>query len=449
MRRLLAPLLLLPLLLGAAAQPGPSPTPGPGTLTVTGADSGRTVTLHPGDLLDVRLDALSDGAWRGVEGLESGTATLQLLSLRTGLQAPLTARLRALAPQAEPQALRAAGDHPCSYAPTPCARPDETWSLSVVVADGPVQSGDTACTQAARPTASAAPGSVTLDAGDDGRTVTVPQDGLLSVQLDGCAAPYARAPRGSRPLYRVLASVDRSRGTVDAVFRPQGTGGADVGAGYDAPCLHTTPSCALAQRAYAVQVEVGPPQQQPPAPSCAPVTLTGPGRAIAGDPVVLGGSTAPGSTVEVLFRRRGEQGFAVRRTLIAGDDGRFATTWRAVDDHRWYARTGTGCTSAPGLTQAVPVVTGPAVVRPGATVVLRVAAPSGTLTRVFLRGAGQAFTARRTLTGPGTVTYRATSDQRWYAATSVRAGPRRPHAGPLSSSPRAQAARHPAVLPAA
>ena len=547
MRRLLPPLLLLPLLLGVAAPPAaaqaPSPSPAPSSApspspspapsptqavsTVTLADDGRTVRLRPGQRLQVSLAPTSGAVW---QGLERGAPTLHLLAYATGEQQGLSASLQALSPgrfggssEVRPQELRAELVQRCTASSPACPAAPRTWSVQVVVEDGPTDTSDVACTPTSRPTASAAPGTVVLTEDDDGRTVTVPRDGFVVVQLDSrCTGTDWTPPRADAPLFRESARVERSRGQVDASFRPQATGTSRVTAAVDARCLHRTDAagngtCAVVQRAYSVTVQVA----AAPSPSptvCAKPVYEGfgvtPDRIAAGDPVALEGgfrdlckeesqetekqftllsrvgsgeerveqapraryfraelrpretttyrlvmdgrqvgqprtvvvdrvsgsclgavslggpstatpgaradlggySATPGATVRVLFKRYGAPGYTVRRTVTAASDGRFRVSFVVADDHRWYAATDR-CDSPAGLTRARPRITGPAVVRRGETVTLRVEAVRGVRTTVFFRGAGEAFTARRTLTGPGTVTYTATRDQRWYAQT--------------------------------
>lgn len=413
--------------------PPPSPTPvasaPPATRTVTLADDGATVRLRPGDVLDVRLPAPTDGAWRGVEGLETGTATLHLVALRSARQQELTASLQALSAgryggstQVRPQRLRAEEELPCSAGVPACAAVGRGWSVDVVVEDGPPVTTALPCTPIAYAIASPAPGSAVLFRNDDGRTVQVDPSGTVSAYLGSCEEPALLPPRATPPLFRESVQVDRRNGTVNASFRPQTTGRAQLSSAYDARCLHRTDAagdgeCAVTAQVFAVTVDVltapGPP------PACDRLSLTGPSRVAAGAEVPLVGSGAtPGAEVQVLFRRRGATQFEVRRTLVADAQGAFRTRFAATDDHRWAAAS-RGCLTPAGLTQAAPVVTGPAVVPRGSTITLRVLAAQGVRTYVFFRGAGEPFSARRLLTGPGTVTYTATRDQRYYALTGA------------------------------
>ncbi|MCW2777932.1 MAG: hypothetical protein JWN17_1657 [Frankiales bacterium] len=139
-----------------------------------------------------------------------------------------------------------------------------------------------------------------------------------------------------------------------------------------------------------------------------------------GRTISLGGSSPDTGTVRILFRKRGQDRFTVRRT-IATPDHAFRTSFVVDDDYRWAAQTDR-CDSAQGTTQAVPVVTGPARVHRGDTVRLTVKAPVGARTLLFFRGPGEPYAPRRVFTGPGTTTYVATTDQRYYPRTSSTQG---------------------------
>ncbi len=502
---------------GVASAQDPPPTRP--ALQLTDADDGRTVHVAPGVRVLVRLAAPGSGdVWRG---LEDGGPTLHVVRYSTS-GSGLEVDLDALDARPEPQGLTAYADAACFHAEPACARPGRVWRASIVVDAGPTDPSDLACTTYARPSASAAPGTVYAAAEDDGRTVRVPRDGRLVLFLDGCAEPSWALPSADRALVRTSADLDRQRGAVSAVFVPQASGTATVTAGADARCLHRTTPCSVAARAFTLTVEVTPASSPSPHPcakpvfegvtlsplrvaagdpvsvqggrrdlcveesqepereftllarseggpesvveqrrarffrsevrpgatttyrllmdgsevgsrpqdttvvvdrvsgSCANLRLGGPARTAAGSPAVLTGSTPDSGTVRVFFRRH-NQPYSLRRTLTPGPDGRFTTSFSVTADHRWYASTDR-CDTVPGLTQAVPVVLGPARVRRGDTVTLRVLAPTDVRTVLFFRGAGQTFTPRRAFRGPGTTTYVATSDQRYYPATPSTTG---------------------------
>lgn len=128
----------------------------------------------------------------------------------------------------------------------------------------------------------------------------------------------------------------------------------------------------------------------------APLRLSGPLLARTGTTVAVTGAAPPGSTVLLYFKRRGststspgaQPGFTLQRTLAVGGDGRFATTYPAGDDHRYYAQVGSS-TSADVLTQVQPTFAGPStrVVRPGSAVTISGRGMPGTrLDLRFVRG---------------------------------------------------------------
>ena len=80
-------------------------------------------------------------------------------------------------------------------------------------------------------------------------------------------------------------------------------------------------------------------------------TVTAASAVPRGTPVTISGTARPGATVSVLFRRDGAPSlavggrrdrdlptFRVGRTVTAGPDGRWATSFAPVVQHRWYAR---------------------------------------------------------------------------------------------------------------
>ncbi|HEU5270685.1 MAG TPA: fibronectin type III domain-containing protein [Jatrophihabitans sp.] len=74
--------------------------------------------------------------------------------------------------------------------------------------------------------------------------------------------------------------------------------------------------------------------------------------------VPISGTAPPGSTVGIFFHRRGQVGYTQRRSLVVGADGRFSTSYVAVDAMRYYAAIGSAA-SASVLTMIRPVVNGP------------------------------------------------------------------------------------------
>lgn len=160
--------------------------------------------------------------------------------------------------------------------------------------------------------------------------------------------------------------------------------------------------------------------------SCAgAVSLTAPATVPVGGFVRVAG-TAPGvETVNVLFRKRGQTVFQVRRTLTPAADGAFSTTFRADDDYRLYAASAR-CDSPPALVLATPTISGPATAARNSTVTLSVRGAAGQPVKVYFRRAGTtAFVLGRIGTvaanGTYTTTYRATADYRYYAATGPEA----------------------------
>ncbi|GAC1439859.1 MAG: hypothetical protein NVSMB55_02550 [Mycobacteriales bacterium] len=119
--------------------------------------------------------------------------------------------------------------------------------------------------------------------------------------------------------------------------------------------------------------------------SNAPVTVDGPAvRPVAyGSAVGITGTAPAGATVAIYFHRAGENGFFQRRTLQADSAGRFSTSYLATDDYRYYAKVGS-TTSEGVLTQAGPVVGGPAVRTAASSSVVTIAGHASPGTTVYL-----------------------------------------------------------------
>ena len=154
--------------------------------------------------------------------------------------------------------------------------------------------------------------------------------------------------------------------------------------------------------------------------SCAGVlTLSGPGTVVTGAAARLEGTAPDTATVNILFRKRGQTAFQVRRAITPRADRTFSVAYIADDDYRLYA-SGSRCDSPSVLVQATPVITGPASVAKGSTVALLVRAPAGLPVKVYLHRAGTVgYQLARAGTvdssGRYTATYRATADYRYYS----------------------------------
>lgn len=150
------------------------------------------------------------------------------------------------------------------------------------------------------------------------------------------------------------------------------------------------------------------------------LSLTAPALVPVGGQVVVNGRGSDTSTVSIAFRKRGQTGYTIRRTLTpSGPDNTFSTSYTADDDYRLYALTGR-CESPSVLVQAAPTVSGPPTARRDSTVTLSVRAAAGQAVQIAFRRQGQsAFQVRRTGTadarGLFTTTYVADTDYRYRA----------------------------------
>ncbi len=94
-------------------------------------------------------------------------------------------------------------------------------------------------------------------------------------------------------------------------------------------------------------------------PSSVPFVLVAPvSTVLVGHSVTVTGRAPAGSTVQLYFRSRGQAGFVLRRTLTAGSDNLFSTSYVAHDDCAYYAMLGS-MTTPTVLTKAAPTVVGP------------------------------------------------------------------------------------------
>lgn len=190
--------------------------------------------------------------------------------------------------------------------------------------------------------------------------------------------------------------------------------------------MRTAAIAALCSASCLLPATPGLAQAPSPHPSSTPQTNIGgtgaldvPDSVPTGSTVTVSGSTADPGTVRVLFRKRGQSRFSVRRTLTPDGDGRFSTRYVADDDYRLYAETDRS-RSPLELVVARPVVEAPATVRPGSAVPVTVRAAAGTVVSLSFRRQGQStFSVRRTGTtdsgGRFRTTFRADADHRSYA----------------------------------
>ncbi|MCU1691610.1 MAG: hypothetical protein JWM64_701 [Frankiales bacterium] len=380
----------------AACTPAPraQPSPSPGAVYVTSADDGATVRMPRDGTVFVQLDGAC-----GTPSWTPPTASGPLFRTSAGLDrtvATVDGAFRATATGTA--TVSASSDARCLHTVPSCAVVQRAFTVTVEVSASPAQP----CTRPAATTAfEVSPGRVA--AGDAVRV----SGGHRDLCDDAAPEPVHDFRLLATPQGGAEREVRAVRATwfVDETLRPDRTTSYRL-------FMDGRPLEPFGSATVTVDRVSG---------SCTGLVLRGPARAAAGSVVTPSGAAPDTGTVTVLFRRRGEASFTARRTLVPGPDGRISTTFSATDDHRWYASTAR-CDSAPGLTQAVPVVTGPAVVRRGQTVTLRVLAPVGVRTLLFFRGPGEPFSPRRTFTGPGTTTYVATVDQRYYPRTPSTQG---------------------------
>jgi hypothetical protein len=143
--------------------------------------------------------------------------------------------------------------------------------------------------------------------------------------------------------------------------------------------------------------------------------------------VPISGTAPAGATVGIFFHRRGEVGYHQGRTLTAGANGAFSTSYVATDDYRYYAAIGNAA-SASVLTQIRPTVNGPAarIVKRNATYTITGTSIPGTTVTIHFHRAGTAandysILRKVSVAGNGTWAkpYVATIDYRLYVTSDV------------------------------
>ncbi len=325
LRRTSVAALTVALVAAAGTGPASAQEAAPAPVRVTEADSGRTVTLVPGQELEVSLTATDGEQWQGPATL----GPLYLVDYREG-SGPTTARLQALTPGSA--RLTARTDRPCSHSGEPCAQGFSQWTLDVQVGQGPAASGAYDCF--AMPQPSPAPGQVIVDGGGSDQRVTVQQGATVRVYLRGCSDPYT-VPTAGMPLFRESASY-RANGVNDTVFRALGLGTTQITAQTDPSCFHSAMRCARPSALFSVEVEVVPAS---PDSQCAVPTTVGLDRTtvVATGEAVATVRAAAGTVVDLLAYTRPSTTYRAVRTGTVGSDGTVRFSLRAPANTRLYA----------------------------------------------------------------------------------------------------------------
>jgi hypothetical protein len=395
------------------------PAPPVGTeVVLTLADSGRTVTLALGQRLRVELQS-SGGLWPDIAADITAGSALHRYRFDV-LQDRSVAGFTALSPTSGEQ-VAAMSDASCLHSQPACAIPQRQWQVTVVVENRPDASPtpSPSCTRTSLPPVPY--DVVVLDEASDSSTVTVKLGQSIDVVFGGCSsdADWAAA-KATGPLFRERASANNPGGAT-SWFRAVAAGTTDISATRDAPCLHEASPCAVDPHTWRVTVQVVDPGRCEMTNAVVSGSTTTYATGVpAGTTVRLHGHVRPGATVQVWFQPYGARAFEPRRELVADGDGAFETTFRPVVDQRWYATSGQ-CSTPPGRTTVLPVVTGPRSVGRGSTVPVVVRGPAGQPVALYMHGPGGSYALRRTgrldASGVWRTSYAAHADQRYYAAT--------------------------------
>ena len=156
------------------------------------------------------------------------------------------------------------------------------------------------------------------------------------------------------------------------------------------------------------------------------VTISGPAFAQLNTSVKLTGTAGPNAIVNVWFHKFYTDDYTNRRRLHANSSGKWATTYNANNDYRYYATSG-GRTSTHGLTQIKPFTVGPSLVNKGSIVtIVGTTRPNMKIHVWFKKKNVPGYTVRRTLTatagGRWMTSYVANTDYRYYATNTANPG---------------------------
>ncbi|BEP14601.1 hypothetical protein acdb102_29120 [Acidothermaceae bacterium B102] len=124
-----------------------------------------------------------------------------------------------------------------------------------------------------------------------------------------------------------------------------------------------------------------------------PPLVSGPATAGYGAAVRVTGRATPGQTVTLFLHKRGAVGYRSAATAVAGLDGRWAMSYLADEDYRWYVTAVSG-RSKTVTTTIRPVAAAVPSARRGAHVRLHGTAVPGQVVTVFLASSGVRWTAR-------------------------------------------------------
>lgn len=399
-----------------AASPSPSPATPTATIVLTNADDGRTLTLAAGTEVEIDLTPPRSGdVWSPV-GDQRRNPVHDVTTDANGL----TQHIRVNATDS----LVSKTDTACAHDATPCSITPQSWRVDVTVPSGPVPDNpaEAACSGTA-PTSS--PGTRVVTASDSGRGVTVHQgDTVLAASRCAGGDPVTAAGAGTQ-LFRTRIAGSGGMHSVDTSFIAASTGRTDLQWQTIAQCQPSQGQIYCYGRPdllLRVTVTVVPANQpiDPADDQC--VQSLNPANfayaSLPGNTVHLAGQADPGATVRIYFRRYDQTSFILRRTLVADSAGHVSTTYVADAPYRFYAAAGTVCQTREDHSDLKPGITGPATVRRGSTITLRVVGQPGSTIQVLFRRRGQTqFALRRTgildATGRYSTTYRADADYRY------------------------------------
>ncbi|MFI5908452.1 cellulose binding domain-containing protein [Dactylosporangium sp. NPDC051541] len=206
-----------------------------GDVTVTEADTGRTVSLRPGQFLTVNLGP------QYLQPTVSGTAVVPYSGSASGgypTGQPLVAVFRAVTPGSADVTTHT--DAACLHDPRPCTIPIRLWQVHVIVLDVP-------------PTGQI----VTLTQVDNGRFLSLHVGDLLVVNLRSAYRPLEQTNPG-RLLLRDTTGGYPTGQPLTARYTAAIEGPTDLGTVTDNPCMHQPTPCPTPAVPWSVHITVIP-----------------------------------------------------------------------------------------------------------------------------------------------------------------------------------------------
>lgn len=237
----------------SAAPPAGAQAPGGSEVTLTEADSGRTVNVARGDRVRITLVPPSGDRWTAPVARSDGSTRVGVF--RAGLRLDETVTDAFFdARTASTNQISSVTDAPCFHSAPACARPTKAFSVTVVVADGP------------RPGAALAPPALERRPVDKAIELTRNNVGGIfsieageAVHVKSDLGPFTTFHPSGLFIERWLVDAQASDIVLRGVSRAYG----EVSIQPDPSCSYEDPQCLMAIPLTTWKVSVGPPGSRP------------------------------------------------------------------------------------------------------------------------------------------------------------------------------------------